>query len=450
MNNIEFTYKDSLISWDKVIETSNTLSQYTKHLHLIADIGSSTEDKINYKEAESSVNLPFDFNLYKKVAEVAKKIDTENLKYIIVVGIGGSNLGTKAIYDGIVGTLDPFLSERIPKIIFADTVSPSLLEDIRTIIDKNITAHDEVLINVISKSGATTETIANFETIYSFFKNRFGDVKNRVVVTTDRDSRLWNKAKGYGFETLEIPAMIGGRYSVFSSVGLFPLVVAGFDVGSLLDGARMMRDECIKKDVIENPALTSAALIYLHNKAGVSIHNSFFFNPELESMGRWYRQLMGESIGKKFGFSGDEVNAGITPIVSIGSTDLHSMAQLYLGGPKDKFTTFVYAHVDDIKTSVPEDMLFPELVDGIKGREFSKIMDAIFGGVKESYKKNGLSFVEVRLPNMNEYTLGQFLQFKMLEMMYLAQLLGVNAFDQPNVEDYKRETRKILQEVRSF
>ncbi len=446
MKDIEFTYKNSLISWDKVVETSNTLSHYIEHLQEIASVGDSSEDEISYKEVESSVNLPFDINSYKKVTEVAQKIDTKNLKYIIVVGIGGSNLGTKAVYDSMRGTLDSFLNEKMPKMIFADTVNPRLLEDIRTIIDKNITAHDEVLINVISKSGTTTETIANFEAIYSFFKNRFGEIKNRIVVTTDRDSKLWNNAQEYGFETLEIPAMVGGRYSVFSPVGLFPLIVAGIDVTSLLKGARVMNDRCIKKDVSENPALASATLIYLHNKAGVSINNSFFFNSELESVGMWYRQLMGESLGKKFGANGDEVNVGITPIVSVGSTDLHSMAQLYFGGPNDKFTTFVYTLADDIKISVPDDMLFPELVEGVKAREFSKIMDAIFDGVKESYKKNGLPFMEVRLPDVDEYTLGQFLQFKMLEMMYLARMLGVNAFDQPNVEDYKRETRKILHE----
>jgi glucose-6-phosphate isomerase len=239
---------------------------------------------------------------------------------------------------------------------------------------------------------------------------------------------------------------VGGRYSVFSAVGLFPLMLAGIDTEKLLKGARVMHDRCIKKDVSENPALASAALVYLHSQKGVSISNTFFFNPYLESVGKWYRQLMGESIGKKYSIEGKEVNAGITPIVSVGSTDLHSMVQLYLGGPKNKFTTFVYAPGNSKEIVVPKDLVFPSLAEGLPGKELSEIMSAIFNGVKEAYKKNNLPFVEVVLEDTSEYTLGQFLQFKMFEIMYLARLFEVNAFDQPNVEDYKKETRRILNE----
>jgi len=446
MKDIELIYKDALVRDDEIKNTADGLSRYIQHILNVSEASGITEEGIRYDEAESSVNLPFDSNLYKDVAGVAERVRTKNLKYIIIVGVGGSNLGAKAIYDAMRGTIDPFLHENTPKIIFADTTSPKLLEDIRAIIEQNISTPDEVLLNVISKSGTTTETIANFETIYSFLGGKFGDVAHRVVVTTDNGSALWKHAEEKGFELLSVPEKVGGRYSVFSSVGLLPLMLSGVDIEKLLDGAQAMHKRCLVGNIEENPALLSAVLIYINNQKGISINNNFFFNPHMESVGRWYRQLIGESIGKRFAIDGGEVNAGITPIVSIGSTDLHSMAQLYFGGPKDKFTTFVYAPGNSEELVVPKDLVFPDLVEGVEGKELADIMAAILSGVKESYKKNELPFVEIIMHGINEHSLGQFMQFKMIEIMYLAQLLGVNAFNQPDVEDYKKETKRILRE----
>jgi len=205
-----------------------------------------------------------------------------------------------------------------------------------------------------------------------------------------------------------------------------------------------MRDNCLDGKLTENYAMLSAGITYHYWAEHVRISNSFFFNPEMESAGKWYRQLMGESIGKSHNLDGEEVHAGITPIVTIGSTDLHSMAQLYSGGPRDKLTTIIYSSQTQIKTDLPRELEFAGLVDGIAGKDFAKIMDAIVGGVKAAYLKNELPFMEVGFSEITARTVGAFLQFKMLEEMYLARLLNVNAFDQPNVEDYKLETKKLL------
>jgi glucose-6-phosphate isomerase len=152
---------------------------------------------------------------------------------------------------------------------------------------------------------------------------------------------------------------------------------------------------------------------------------------------------MGESIGKEKDTKGNKVNSGITPTVSTGSTDLHSMAQLYIGGPKDKVTTFVYANTNN-DILVPEDQLMQGLVEGIQNKPAKQIMNAILEGTKIAYKNVEHPYMEILLDDLNEYSLGEFLQFKMIEMMYLGKLLNVNTFDQPNVEDYKKETKKIL------
>jgi glucose-6-phosphate isomerase len=435
MKNIKLNYKNTaLINNKQISSTAKKLGNYIAHLNKVA------KDN-NYDFWESSINLPFDNKLVQQVKRLVKKQKSKNLKYIIVIGIGGSNLGTKAVYEALYDSE----KKQLPKILFADTVSPALLKTIQDILKNDVKNAGEVCLNLITKSGTTTEPIANFEIVYGFLKKRLGkNIKDRVVVTTSHKSTLWNMAQKRGFLTLNIPEKVGGRYSVFSAVGLFPLALAGVDIDELLGGARMVRNQCLKNNIKQNLALASAILTYLHNKKGIKINNNFFFNPELESVGKWYRQLMGESIGKEKNISGRQVYAGITPVVSIGSTDLHSMAQLYFGGPRDKFTSLVYSQTSQPNVKVPAKTEFANLVDGIAGKDAALIMDAIYGGVKKAYQNNKLPFTEVILPEISAYAIGQYLQFKMIEMMFLAKLLSLNAFDQPNVEDYKKETRKLL------
>ncbi|MBI3671497.1 hypothetical protein HY249_01745 [Candidatus Azambacteria bacterium] len=430
-------YKNtSLISENEIAGKVLELKEYLRKLNEVAMVG-------GYDASEASINLPADESFLKKAKAFAKDKKTKKLKYVVVIGIGGSNLGTQAVYEAIYGTLNIALKSKDPKMIFLDTNNPKLMFDVQDILS-DVKDKEEIVVNIISKSGSTTETVANFEVLYQFLKKRIDGIEERVVTTTDFGSKLWQKAEEKSFAVLEIPKNVGGRYSVFSSVGLFPLALCGVDVKSLLGGARLMRDECLNEDFQKNPALASAILTFLHYKKGANISNSFFFHSQLETIGRWYRQLMGESIGKEKDKNGNVVHIGITPIISIGSTDLHSMAQLFLGGPKDKFTTFVNTEFQKSKVAVPKKMIFDGLVEHLNGKDFSEIMRAIYEGVKIAYQKNKAPFMEIILPDLSESSIGQFLQFKMMEMIFLAELLNVNAFDQPNVEDYKKETKEIL------
>jgi len=152
---------------------------------------------------------------------------------------------------------------------------------------------------------------------------------------------------------------------------------------------------------------------------------------------------MGESIGKEFDLDGKEVRAGMIPMVSVGSTDLHSMAQLYLGGPKTIFHNFIHAHTDT-ETVVPADRLLPGLVSDVDKVSNDKLMHAIMQGTQAAFVKQEIPYIDITFEEVSEYTLGEYLQFRMMEMMYLAKLLNVNAFDQPSVENYKIETKQIL------
>lgn len=396
-----------------------------------------------YDDVRASINLPYDYTAIGEVKAVIEEKKSLDPDYLVVVGIGGSNLGAKAVQEAVQGKEHNLTSEGI-KVLYADTVDSDSMAALIRIIRPVLEGGGNVIINGISKSGKTTETLANFEVLVKLLQGYKQDYEKYVVVTTDRDSAYWKLAKSKGFDVLEIPGKVGGRYSVFSPVGLFPLGLLGLDIDELLSGARVMRDHCLKGEQMKNPAAVSAALIYLHRLAGIRIHDLFLFGKDLESIGKWYRQLMGESVGKEYDLNGRQVFEGVTPTVSIGSIDLHSMAQLYLGGPFDKFTTFVNVKSNRAVIDVPGMPEYLELVSGIQGKTLHEVMDAILGGVKEAYRKKGRPFMEIRLEDTSEHSIGQLLQFKMLEMMYLGSLLEVDPFNQPAVESYKEETRKIL------
>lgn len=387
-----------------------------------------------YDSLESSINLPSDTDLLEGVLAMRAKKMTSDLKYIIVIGIGGSNLGTKAVYDALYGYFDILDPSRFPKMIFLDTQETETLKKVGKLID-SVSSRSEILINAISKSGGTTETMTNLEIIYSLAKRRFGDILDRIVITTDEGSRLHNKAKSMEIDCLFIPKNVGGRYSVLSAVGLFPLSLAGIDIKSLREGAKDMHDLCTGEMGTQNPAVLSSSAIFKMYEEGKIINDNFLFAPQLESLGKWYRQLMGESIGK------DE--KGPTPTVSIGSTDLHSVTQLYLGGPKNKITTFVSIEKSKSQVMVTDDLTF-DMVSEIKSKSVSQIMTAMVSATKIAYEKQDRSYIEVQLEEISEYEIGAFMQFKMIEIMCLGKLFGVNPFDQPHVELYKKETKKIL------
>lgn len=395
-----------------------------------------------YASHNEVIRLPLDPNILGDAKKVAERFYTSQLKFIIVIGIGGSNLGTRAIYDALRGPFD-LLSDKAPKLLFLDTTSARMIHDLEEVLGGDVHHKEELVINLVSKSGTTTESIANFELLMRHLMQRIDGIEERVVCTTDAFSALWKIAEQKKYGLLEIPKVVGGRFSVFSSVGLFPLLLAGVDVVALRDGAKDMLAQCLSDDPNMHHARRSAEILHAEMQRGIAILNIFHFAPELESLGKWERQLIAESLGKEKDLSGKVVHAGITPIVSIGSTDLHSMAQLYFGGPKDKFTMLVHAGSASSRR-VPEQGLLDGLVSGIAGKSPSTIMSAIFDGVVCGYQKNALPFAEVRLPTISPYVLGAYLEWRMLAVIHLAALMHVDPFDQPNVEDYKEGTRRIL------
>lgn len=425
---MKFLFDHSLVSAAEIEPYIATLDTYQKHLIRVMNEG-------GYTSPESSINLPADDTLLDTVQAMIDRFSADQLRLVVVIGIGGSNLGTKAIYDAMRGYYDTLGNDHLPKMIFLDTQDEGVLHHTIALMKKSQDA-GEFCINVISKSGGTTETMTNFEIVYHELASLFPTLSERIVVTTDEGSPLYDRAVARGVKTLSIPKLVGGRFSVFSAVGLFPLGLAGFSLNRLRHGAGNMRDMCGKNTYREgNPAMESAVRLFLSAQKGFVMNDNFIFIPALESLGKWYRQLMGESVGKD--------GKGITPTVSIGSNDLHSVVQLYLSGPKNKLTTFIWAGESE-RVSVPKNAYFG-LVPAISEKSVHDIMSAIIEGTKIAYRNQQLPYMEAYFENISEETMGEFLQMKMFEMMYLGHLMGVNTFDQPGVELYKIETKRILQ-----
>jgi glucose-6-phosphate isomerase len=397
----------------------------------------------NYDTDYASINLPCDEELIATIQATVKETKRHQPTTLVIIGIGGSNLGTIAVLEALRGKF--YNEHHEVKVYFVDTVDTDNVDDITQLVERELETGNNIIINVISKSGTTTETIANFEIFLEILKShRPYNYHDFIVATTDESSALWKLAEQQEFIRLAIPKNVGGRYSVFSAVGLFPLCFLDIDIEDLCAGAQSGLLMSTQGQLSNNPAAISAALIDTHYKRGNIIHDTFLFSVALGSIGAWYRQLSAESVGKAYNRNKELINTGVLPTVSIGSTDLHSVAQLYLAGPYNRFTTFIFIGNSTTDLYLPEFSEYESLVPHIQGKSLTNIMDAILEGTKRAYHNDNRPFVSCMIPEKSAYYIGQFMQIKMIEIMYLGYLLNVNPFDQPQVEDYKRETKLIL------
>ncbi|HJM68384.1 MAG TPA: hypothetical protein QGF02_00405 [Candidatus Babeliales bacterium] len=422
---VKFEYqKTALIASDVVQKQVKDLKSELAHMN------DALQKK--YDSEFASLYCPFDEEMITQVKQLVSVKLRLKPTLLVIVGIGGSNLGTRAVIKALPHGIE---------VLFVDTVDPDRLHSIMLRVEKVLTAGQEILINVISKSGTTTEVAVNFKILYGLLKAyRPTNYKDFIVVTTGKESELAAIAKLESFDMLEIPKQVGGRYSIFSAVGLFPLLFAGINIDQLLIGARSAVEGSLNST--DDTAVTSAVLMYENSKNGCAVHNFFLFATRLEFLGKWYRQLMGESIGKE----NDEGKAvGIIPMTSIGSVDLHSVAQLYLAGPHNIYTSFVTVANFDHHIKIPS-TVFPKLDPIANGKYLTEIMHAISKGTQQAYIDRSNPFCSYTLPTINAEVLGWFMQTQMIQMMLLGKLLRVNPFTQPNVEKYKIRTREILGE----
>lgn len=397
----------------------------------------------SYMSPEASLRLPFDEILFDRSRVLSERLVGEKLDYILHIGIGGSNLGARALYEATMGTFDAGVSSA-PKMFFADTCEPGFLAGITSMLLSEISEKEEIIIIVASKSGTTTETVVNASVLVSALENKLGSLAERIVCITDEDSALWRIAEEHHYHVLPVPKNVSGRFSVFSPLGMFPLLCLGVDGEALLRGAKMMVRDCVEGEDTSDSFLLAQDIVRW-SKKGITLFDFFAFHPELETVGKWYRQLLAESLGKSTAINGEPTAYRIVPSVSIGSTDLHSAEQMYMANPALAARILIRAHAPfGERQLLVKDKIFAPLVSETQNRTPSEIFDAVYRGVIDAYRARGVQFGEVVLDNLDPETLGALLQFFMCATMHLANLLQVNAFDQPDVEVYKKAMRKIL------
>ena len=418
---------------------------------LVVRIATSVHNHIeylvrNYDEALETeyafIAMPFQTSLHDEIAVIVNKKKLLAPTMLVIIGIGGSNLGTRAVQELLLGGLYNQRTAAM-KVYYVDTVDADYVATILAIVKDQLAAHCSVIINVITKSGTTLETVANFEVFLALLKKYREKWQDFVVITTDAGSVLETFASNNAIDCLRIPQHLGGRYSVFSAVALFPLAMLGVDIAQLCAGAADTTKHCLQQNEANN-ALMSAAVIFLHYSAAQkkNIHDTFLFSLDAEFLGKWYRQLMAESIGKEGNLRGEKVSIDLMPTVSIGTSDLHSVAQLYLAGAKNRCTTFVTIEKSNTSIVIDGDL---QIMDQIHARvTLDDLMNAAAHSLQKAYQDQKQPYMVMQLPEKNAYYVGQFLQFKMFEIMYLGQMLNINAFDQPNVELYKKILKKLI------
>jgi glucose-6-phosphate isomerase len=357
---------------------------------------------------------------------------------LMLVGIGGSSAATLAVYQALRGvtTDNVFLC--------ADTIDELMLTHLRTLFEHELIQGKNPLLCIVTKSGTTSETIMNASVFLEVIKRYKPDTyRNSVIALTDLDSPLYRIAREEQYHCLEIPSAVGGRFSAFTAASLLPLALLSIDIKQLCQGARRVFEEGLHD---KSDAALSAMNLSTSYYKGYNVHAIFAFSPDLFMLGNWYKQLIGESLGKSDTLTGEKVEIGIVPTVSIGTTDLHSVAQLYLAGPQMITTSFLYFSDESHNLIVPANEL-SKILEGVVGRSFTEVKYAILKGTQAAYVMQKRPFDTYSLERTSE-SIGAFMMTKMLETIFLARLFNIDPFDQPAVELYKKETRTFLSRQR--
>ena len=366
--------------------------------------------------------------------------------HVLVLGIGGSALGTKAILNALRppawNELDDERREFFPRLTILENVDPGSVAAALRRIDPR-----RVLVNVISKSGGTAETMAQYLVVRQWLEEQLGDAASRHILFTTDPARgaLRELAARDGIATLDVPPAVGGRYSVLSPVGLLPAALVGVDIEALLDGARKAVKRAESDDLLRNPAALYAALLWAADLwHGARIHVVMPYSDRLREFSEWYRQLWAESLGKRLDRRGEVINAGPTPVAAIGATDQHSQVQLFMEGPYDKAITFIDAGEPEQDVTIPQRSDLPADLAYLPGHTLGELLRAEREATSAALARMGRMSMTLRLPRLTAESFGELLMFFQLATGYAGIWYNVDPFDQPGVELGKRLTFAAL------
>jgi len=360
----------------------------------------------------------------------AARLINQNFARTIVLGIGGSSLGGE--------TLVRCLGNKTHPVRFFDNIDPATLSELDTVEWKS------TALLVISKSGETAETLAQFLGLLPTLESRLGGAltKHVRIITENPAGALARVATALGIEIISHPP-VGGRFSVLSVVGLLPAAIAGVDIAALLSGARDMADQCSATPIEDNPAFFQASAQYLHARHGRRICVFMPYADRLRPLGLWYRQLWAESLGKP---DSTGTPQGLTPALAMGVTDQHSQLQLYLGGPDDKqFTLLADPALKHLGARIPDRFGEFPAVKPLVGHTVGELLLAEYRATRETLTRHARPNRAITLNTRDPAALGALILQLELETVVVAELLDIDPFDQPAVEEGKRLAREYLQ-----
>ena len=386
------------------------------------------------------LDLPsnYDKEEFARIKKAAEKI-REDSEVFVAIGIGGSYLGARAAIDFLNNTFYNMLTKEqrngAPQVIFAgNSISSTYLADVL-----NLIGDRDFSINVISKSGTTTEPAIAFRVLKEKLIAKYGEeeAKKRIYATTDRaKGALKTEADAEGYEEFVVPDDIGGRFSVLSAVGLLPIAVAGGDIDQLMKGAEDASKEYIDADVNKNDAYKYAALRNILYRKGYTTELLENYEPTLQYFGEWWKQLMGESEGKD--------QKGIYPSSANFSTDLHSLGQYIQEGRRDLMETVINVEKPNHDIDIPKEA---ENLDGLRyleGRTMDEVNKKAYQGVTLAHNDGGVPVMTLNIPDQTAYTLGYMIYFFEAAVAVSGYLNGINPFNQPGVEAYKSNMFALL------
>ena len=382
------------------------------------------------------VNLPFDYDKqeFDRIKAAAKKIQSDT-DVLLVIGIGGSYLGARAAIEFLKGPYYNNVRDGVPEIYFSgNSISGSTLSDLLKICEGK-----RVSVNIISKSGTTTEPAVAFRVFRNLLEERYGEQEaaKRIYCTTDKArGTLKALADEKGYECFVVPDDVGGRFSVLTAVGLLPIAAAGCDIDSLMKGAQdAVRDYNIA-DIEKNPCYQYAVLRNAFYRKGKAVELLVSYEPRFTMMAEWFKQLFGESEGKD--------NKGLFPASVTFSTDLHSMGQFVQDGSRIMFETVVTIADNGSDVVIEEEKNNGDGLNFLSGKTMSYVNQKAFEGTVLAHTDGGVPNLVISVEKADEENLGRLIYFFEKACAISGYMLGVNPFDQPGVESYKKNMFALL------
>ena len=423
----------------------NLEEEFNNYSEKIADIiRSLNQRKDKPGEWLQWMNLGYNEETIWYVKEFASIVEGR-FENILVLGIGGSALGGLAVTEALLkpywNFLTPEQRNNLPRIFFLDNIDPDSINGILEILDLKKT-----LVNVITKSGDTAETMSQFMVIKDLMEKALGDnYRKNIIATTDKKMGILRQlADQEGYKIFYVPDDIGGRFSVFSSIGLVPFALVGLDIDKIINGIKDIDLELKNTDIHQNIAAQFALIHYLMDvKKGKNITVLMPYSSKLKYIPDWYVQLIAESLGKGVNRNGEKVSLGLTPIKALGATDQHTKLQLFNEGPNDKVITFI--RVNEYNTTLEIPKIFEYTGIGyLGGKTINDLMNAEADSTMVSLADYQRPTITLSIDKIDEYHIAQLLYMLEIQTAIAGELYNINTFDQPGVEQVKNYIYTIL------